>query len=164
MIRKAVLGDLNGVMEIMRKTISKMNAESNYQTDKNYYQEKDFRQDIEKGNLFVDEVSGIQLGFISVNKTEPAEYKGLNWSSGEEAMVVHSMGVNPSYRRKGIGSELMEFAEELALKNNVFYLKTDTNSSNTNTIEFFAKCGYKFIGKMSFLGKEKPFYCYDKLI
>lgn len=28
----------------------------------------------------------------------------------------------------------------------------------------FKKCGYKFVGEMSFLGKEFPFYCYDKLL
>jgi hypothetical protein len=28
----------------------------------------------------------------------------------------------------------------------------------------FAKCGYKWIDKMSFLSKEKPFYCYEKVL
>jgi hypothetical protein len=28
----------------------------------------------------------------------------------------------------------------------------------------FLKCGYNFIGEISFLGKETPFYCYDKML
>lgn len=28
----------------------------------------------------------------------------------------------------------------------------------------FKKCGFNLVGEMSFLGKEKSFYCYDKLL
>jgi hypothetical protein len=28
----------------------------------------------------------------------------------------------------------------------------------------FLRCGYKLVGEMSFLGKEKPFYCYEKVL
>lgn len=57
-----------------------------------------------------------------------------------------------------------EIADEHALKNNVRYLKTDTYSINTKMNALFVKCGYKLIGEMSFLGKEKPFYCYEKVL
>jgi GNAT superfamily N-acetyltransferase len=164
MMRKAVREDLKGIMEILKVTVAEMNADNNFQWDENYPQEKDFRQDIEKGDLYVAERDGIMLGFVCVNKTEPVEYNGLKWSSKEEAMVVHRMAVNPAYRRNGVGTELMRFADELALKNNIRYLKTDTNSVNTKMNALFVKCGYKFIGEMSFLGKETPFYCYDKLL
>lgn len=164
MMRKAVVGDLKGIMEILKKTIVEMNADGNYQWDENYPQEKDFMKDIEKGDLFVAEREDILLGLICVNKIEPVEYNGLNWSFKGEAMVVHRMAVNPSYRRNGIGTKLMKFADELALKNDIKYLKTDTNSTNKKMNALFVKCGYKLIGEMSFLGKEKPFYCYDKAL
>ena len=163
MMRKAVLEDIKGIMEILKDTILEMNADNNYQWDENYPQEKDFKKDIEKGDLFISEREGVLLGFVCVNKTEPIEYNGLNWTLVEEAMVVHRMAVNPSFRRKGVGTELMKFADELASKNNIRYLKTDTYSTNTKMNALFVKCGYKFIGEMSFLGKEKPFNCYDKI-
>ena len=163
MMRKAVLEDLKGIMETLKGSILEMNADNNYQWDENYPQAKDFIRDIEKGDLFISEREGVLLGFVCVNKTEPVEYIGLNWSLAEDAMVVHRMAVNPFYRRKGVGTELMKFANEIALKNNIRYLKTDTYSTNTKMNALFVKCGYKFIGEMSFLGKEKPFNCYDKV-
>ncbi len=164
MMRKAVVKDLKDIMEILKETIIEMHSYNNHQWDESYPQEKDFMKDIEKGDLFVVERDDILLGFICVNKIEPVEYNGLNWSLKEEVMVVHRMAVNPSYRRNGVGTELMKFADELALKNNIRYLKTDTYSINTKMKALFVKCGYKLIGEMSFLGKEKPFYCYDKVL
>lgn len=164
MIRKACLEDLKKIMEILKETIVEMHSYGNYQWDENYPQEKDFMKDIENGDLFVAEKDGILLGFICINKTEPIEYNELNWSLEEEAVVVHRMAVNPSHRRSGIGTELMTFADKLASKKNIKYLKTDTYSMNKKMNSLFVKCGYKLIGEMNFLGKEKPFYCYDKVL
>lgn len=46
--------------------------------------------------------------------------------------------------------------------NNVNYLKTDTYSLNKKMNSLFKEFDYKCVGEMSFLGKEAPFYCYDK--
>ena len=79
-------------------------------------------------------------------------------------MIVHRMAVKPSYRRNGIGTELMKFVEELALKNNIKYLKTDTYSLNLKMNNLFKKIGYEFVGEIKFLGKSEPFYCYEKIL
>ena len=79
-------------------------------------------------------------------------------------MVIHRMAVDSNFRNKGVGKKLISFAEELTKENNVKYIKTDTYSINTKMNSLFLKCGLKLIGEMSFLGKEKPFYCYDKIL
>lgn len=164
MIRKAVIKDVKDIMEIIKQTILEMRTYNNTQWDENYPHEKDFLNDIEKGDLFVVEREGKLVGFVCINKVEPVEYGELNWSLDEDAMVVHRMAVNPNYRRSGIGTELMKFADELASENNIRYLKTDTYSINTKMNAMFEKCGYNLIGEMSFLAKEKPFYCYEKIL
>ncbi|AKN33710.1 acetyltransferase [Clostridium carboxidivorans P7] len=163
-MRKAVIEDTKEIMQIIKETIAEMRTYNNTQWDENYPQEKDFMKDIQRGDLYVAEREGKLVGFVCINKVEPVEYTGLNWSLKEDCMVVHRMAVNPNYRRSGIGTELMKFADELALANNIRYLKTDTYSINTKMNALFKKCGYHLIGEMSFLGKEKPFYCYEKNI
>ena len=121
-------------------------------------------QDIDQGNLYVSQRGGRPVAFICVNKLEPAEYSELNWSSRKDAMVIHRMAVDPEHRRKGVGRELMKFAEDLAQKQRIDYLKIDTNSKNEKMKALFVKCGYNLIGEVNFIGKETPFYCYDKLI
>lgn len=164
MIRKASLEDLKDIMEIIKQTIFVMHTYNNYQWDDNYPKEKDFIDDIQKQNLFVLEKEDKIAGIICINKEEPVEYTETNWTLNEAALVIHRMSVSPSYRRKGIGTKLMKFTDELALKNNLRYIKTDTYSINPNMNALFVRCGYKLIGEMSFLGKEKPFYCYEKVL
>lgn len=164
MIRKATMNDLGSIMEILQKIIIEMHGYNNFQWDENYPQAKNFAADIENGDLFVSERENKIAGFICINRDEPIEYKGLKWSLAEKALVIHRMGVSPDYRKAGIGAELVGLADELAKSIGVKYLKTDTYSLNTKAQGLFQKCGYIFVGEMSFLGKDKPFYCYEKLL
>ena len=164
MIRKANLNDINNIMDIIKATIKEMKTYNNTQWDESYPQAKDFTKDIESGELYV-ETEGEELkGFICVNYIQPKEYDDLNWSSNNKAMVIHRMAVNPKFRQQGVATKLMKFAEQLASDNNIVYLKTDTYSINTKMKSLFKKCGFNLVGEMRFLGKEKPFYCYDKLL
>lgn len=164
MIRVAIMADLSSIMAIIRKVIVEMHSYHNFQWDEKYPQEKDFIGDINNGDLFVSTRDEKIVGFICINRNEPTEYTALNWSRREEALVVHRMAVDPDSRKAGVGFELVAFADELAIKSKVRYLKTDTYSLNTNAQRLFQKLGYLFVGEMSFLGKEKPFYCYEKTI
>jgi GNAT superfamily N-acetyltransferase len=164
MIRKANYTDIKEIMNIIRDTVVEMHSDGNTQWDENYPQENDFLKDIQKGDLYVCERDGNLAGLVCINKIQPLEYKGLPWSKEETAIIVHRMAVSQSYRRRGIGTELMAFAEEFAVQNNVQYLKTDTYSINTKMNAMFVKCGYKWVGEMSFRSKEKPFYCYEKVL
>lgn len=164
MIRKASLNDINNIMDIIKSTVEEMKIYNNTQWDENYPQPIDFTEDVESGDLYVQDEDGKIKGFICVNYIEPTEYENLSWESKDKAMVIHRMAVNANYRQQGVATKLMNFAEELALENNVVYLKTDTYSINTKMNSLFKKCGFNLVGEMSFLGKEKPFYCYDKLL
>ncbi|AFM41151.1 acetyltransferase [Desulfosporosinus acidiphilus SJ4] len=164
MLRRAIINDIPQIMAIIRETILEMHSYQNYQWDENYPQQSDFEVDIRAGNLFVKEREGNLAAFICVNRVEPEEYSTLQWSSPQEGMVIHRMSVHPNYRRCGLASELMQFAETLAQSLNFSYLKTDTNSKNEKMKSLFQKCGYRFVGEINFMGKEAPFYCYDKII
>lgn len=162
MLRTAIINDLDNIMGIVQRIIAEMHGQHNFQWDENYPQAKDFIGDIEKGDLFVCSKDGQVVGFICINREEPKEYTGLRWSCSKEALVIHRMGVSPDYRKAGIGAQMVGFAAELAKRSGIEYLKTDTYSLNVKAQSLFQKQGYTFVGEMSFLGKERPFYCYEK--
>ncbi len=164
MIRKATTIDISKIMEIITATISEMKLYNNTQWDETYPQAVNFLKDIEEGSLYVNELDNEIRGFVCVNYVEPTEYNCISWQSLEKAMVIHRMAVNPNFRNQGVGISLLKFSEELALKNGVSYLKTDTYSINDKMNSLFKKFGFQLVGEMEFLGKEKPFYCYDKII
>ncbi len=164
MIRTAVMTDLDSIMAILRKIISEMHGYNNFQWDENYPQAQHFATDIEEGNLFTSVRDDKIAGFICINRDEPLEYKSVKWSLAKAALVIHRMGVSPDYRQAGIGAELVEFARALSESTGIKYLKTDTYSLNTKAQGLFQKCGYVFVGEMNFLGKEQPFYCYERML
>ncbi len=164
MITKANLNDVKQIMEIINETVKEMKSYNNTQWDETYPQDKDFIKDIESQDLYVDKKDDIITGFICVNYIEPSEYNDINWSRDDKCMIIHRMAVNSNCRNQGIGTKLMNFAEELALQNNVTYLKTDTYSINTKMNSLFNKFGYTLAGQMNFLGKEELFNCYEKTL
>lgn len=164
MIRKATMEDLTTIMAIIPGVIGEMHSYNNFQWDENYPQAQDFANDIQKGELYIAMREGTIAGFICINCIQPNEYAKLPWSSSEDALVIHRMAVSPDYRKMGVGAQLVSFADEVAINKKVPYLKTDTYSLNRNAQGLFQKLGYSFVGEMSFLGKEKPFYCYEKTI
>ena len=164
MIRQAIEADITAVMKIIQETIAEMRSYGNTQWDENYPREKDFLNDIHRGDLYIIEREDEVAGFACVNTIEPNEYNGLPWSRQQPAIVIHRMAVDPSRRRSGLGTALMQFAEEYALKKQISYLKTDTYSINTKMNALFSKCGYKLVGEMRFRSREKAFYCYEKIL
>lgn len=164
MIRKALKEDIKKIMEIIRVTTEEMKNYNNTQWDENYPQAEHFFNDIESGDLYVDEIDENIRGFVCINYIEPIEYKEIEWNLKEKAMIVHRMAVNPKFRNQGVGFALLDFSEKLALQNNIKYLKTDTYSINDKMNSLFKKFGFILAGEMKFLGKEKPFYCYDKIL
>lgn len=164
MLRKAVAVDLKDIMDIIEQTIKEMRTYGNTQWNESYPQERDFMKDVQNGNLFVLEMDKQIAGFVCINQEEPEEYDSLNWELSDKPMVVHRMAVNPKFRRNGIGTVLMKFTDEFAIKNNIRYLKIDTYSINTKMNALIKKCQFKFVGEINFLGREKPFYCYEKIL
>jgi len=164
MIRNARLSDIMGIMEIVKETIEEMHCNNNYQWDENYPLIEDFTKDIEAGTLSVFEVEGIVTGFICINKEEPLEYKSINWALNEDAFIIHRMAVRNNSRGTGIGAKLIKFADKISAENKIAYIKTDTYSLNIKAQGLLEKCGYTFTGKMNFLGKEKSFYCYERIM
>ena len=163
-MRKATLKDLDGIMVIIKKIVKEMNSYGNYQWDDSYPAPSDFTDDIEKGDLYVEETGEKIASFICLNNVEAPEYKELEWSSGQKALVVHRMGVNPDFRGMGLAKKLMEFADELAVEKELHYIKVDTSSENIKMDSLLKKCGFKYIGMVQFAGVDGDFCCYDKII
>jgi len=162
MIVKSTIDDIKAIMQIIEEIKKEMKSYNHSQWDENYPQQKDFTRDIENGELYIDVENQIIRGFICVNDVSPEEYNDLTWTSNENYMVIHRMGVNLANRKQGVASKLMHFAESFALKNGNTYMRTDTYSLNTNMQNLLEKLNYQFTGEINQGGKEYSFYCYEK--
>jgi GNAT superfamily N-acetyltransferase len=164
MTRNAEMSDVMGIMEVVKETIQEMSLNNNYQWDENYPLATDFEKDIKEGTLYVFEKAGVIAGFVCINKEEPIEYNDLKWGLKEEAFIIHRLAVRKIYRSEGIGAKLIKFANDISKEKGIRYIKTDTYSLNIKFQGLLKKCNYTFIGEIRFPGKEKSFYCYERIL
>lgn len=163
MIRMATIDELDMIMSIVTETVIEMNKNNNIQWNEDYPKRNDFIKDIKDETLYVKEIKNEILGFICINTEEAKEYGELEWSTKEhKSVVVHRMAIKLGARRKGVGAELLYFADKFAIENGIFSLKSDTNIKNTNMNILFKKCGYTMVGEVNFDRNKDSFLCYEK--
>lgn len=56
---------------------------------------------------------------------------------------------------KGLAKKIMLYAEEVALANNIFSIKVDTNFDNIPMLKIFEKLGYIYCGEVEFRGSKR---------
>ncbi len=66
---------------------------------------------------------------------------------------IYSLAVSPAYRNKGIGSKLLQFAEDSLSEKGCMKINLQVVSSNSDVQEFYRKNGYKVEERIS-MGKQ----------
>ena len=165
MIRQAKAEDLEAVMALIQATVAVMHQEGNHQWSEVYPVREDFAQDIEEGTLFVDcDEHNRPQGVVCLNDQQLEAYRGLDWQLDAPALVIHRLAVDPRARRQGIGTNLMRFAEQMALQQGLGQVRTDTYHCNERMQALFEKMGYRQVGQCYFVEDLAAFYCYEKLL
>ncbi|TYS01707.1 GNAT family N-acetyltransferase [Rossellomorea vietnamensis] len=159
------MDDIKDIMKMVRKTVAIMKSEDIDQWTDEYPLAADFNKDVENGSLYVAvDQENKAAGSITIDQSEPGEYKTSPWRKEGPAYLFHRLVVDPDVRGKGIASLLIKQTEEVAKANSVYYIRTDTYSLNKKAQSLFKKNGYTKMGKIQFMGKDKPFYTYDKIL
>lgn len=164
MLRLAIDKDLIYIMEIIKKIIEQMKENNINQWDENYPNKDIFSKDIYEQNLYVFDEENQIKGFVVLNEEVHQEYNKLNWRSEKKFKVIHRMGIDPKYKRQGIGEKIFKYIETEVIKLGYEYIKVDTYSKNLPMINLIKKKGYVEIGKMVFDKNKKNWIGYDLII
>lgn len=135
-----------------------------------YPAREDAEEGIREGCLYVAIVDGSIAGsFILRHRPEPA-YDGATWKKEldyNKVYVIYTFVVHPQYMKRGIGLRLLQFAEEIAAREEVASLRLDVYEKNIPAVKLYEKCGYQYIDTVD-LGLEqyglKWFRLYEKLL
>ncbi len=165
LIRKAVSGDLDGIMDIVWRTIMLLQSEGNMQWNENYPTRSDFAQDISEGTLYVCVVDQAVAGFICCNHIAPSEYASVVWSGPDvPVLVLHRFAVSTELHRRGIGTSLLQKAEDVAKGEGCRSIRTDTCSLNLRMRALFLTNDYEKVGEVRFRDVAHTFFCYEKVL
>ena len=65
--------------------------------------------------------------------------------------LIENVVTNENYRGKGYATECLNYAKEIAIKNNCYKMMLLTGTKNENTLAFYKSAGYNSDDKIAFI-------------
>ncbi len=160
------INEAEDIFEIYEQCRRSMQAAGIFQWQNEYPTLETVKQDIKDKTLYGyydKELDNRKcLGAVCISTFQDEEYKEIDWKGPDDnVIVIHRLAVNPDYQSKGIARLLMDFAEELAKKENYSAIRLDSYSQNKRALKFYKNRGYKKRGECFFTGRDLPFHCLE---
>lgn len=153
-LRKATSADLATAWEIIQYAIEQRRLDGSRQWQDGYPNPTSIREDLDKGYAYVlEEGENIWVYAAVIFDGEPA-YEAIEgqWLSNEAYLTVHRVAASPLAKGKGVATELFRMLETLAVRNNVYSIRVDTNFDNLAMLRIVEKLGYTYCGEVYFRG------------
>jgi len=166
MIRPAKIGEIHQIMCVTAACAHHMSAQGIEQWNDHYPSQEIFKNDIERGELFVMEIDGQIVGCICITPVMDKEYLPVKWLTPNEInLYVHRLAIHPDFQGKGYARQLMDKAEKMARAKKYTSVRLDTFSKNKRNQRFYEARGYKKLESIYFPKQSPhPFYCYELIL
>jgi len=93
------------------------------------------------------------VGTIMYNPAR-ISYEGSPWLCRPDVAHLGQFAVEPSLQRAGIGARLMAAVEDMARADDAREIALDTAEPAVHLVEWYARCGYRFIEYAQWRGKR----------
>ena len=138
------------ICEIFQQAILRRKNDGSKQWQDGDPNEEIIKSDIQKGIAYVLTGDDEIMGYAAVIFNDEPAYTDIKgaWLSNEEFVVIHRIAISDRQSGKGLAKLIMSSTEDIALKNNIFSVKVDTNFDNPAMLKTFEKCGYTYCGEV----------------
>ncbi|QBZ99114.1 GNAT family N-acetyltransferase [Flavobacterium sangjuense] len=152
--RKATLVEIPQIWTIIQQAIARRKNDGSQQWQDGYPNETVIQQDIEKGIGYVLLDDNTVAGYAAILFNDEPAYEQLkgSWLTNGDFVVVHRVAISDDYLGKGLAQKIFLFTEDLAIDNNFFSIKVDTNFDNIPMLKILEKLGYTYCGEVTFRG------------
>lgn len=155
--RKAIASEIPQIWTIIQQAIVRRKNDGSQQWQDGYPNENVIRIDIEKGIGYVLTDDNTIVGYAAILFNDEPAYEQLNgtWLTNGDFVVVHRVAISDDYLGKGLAQKIFFFTEDLAIDNNIFSIKVDTNFDNLPMLKILEKLGYTYCGEVTFRGSMR---------
>jgi ribosomal protein S18 acetylase RimI-like enzyme len=157
-IIQAKQSDLIEILFLIRECVRDMNSRGMKHWNSSYPGVEEISADLDNGFIYLAKERGVCMGMVTLNESEPDEYKG------SKILYMKRMAVNPVWEDKGVAEMLVTFAEKYAKDKKYSYIRLDTLSSNQLEAKLYANGNYDEVGEFYSTFQKTPFKCYEKKI
>jgi ribosomal protein S18 acetylase RimI-like enzyme len=156
MIRKATPQDVNAVAELYNKAIDYEDTHVKYTSwKKGVYPTIDTaRLGLKNDSLYVCEQDGLIVASVILDTKQPHEYKKIKWqidAAYNQALVIHTLCVDPELAGSGIGSAIVDFAKQLAKDCGCLSVRLNTTARNFLASRLYEKNGFETVAVQKIL-------------
>ena len=164
MLERAVMKDLEAVISHYHRVADAMEASGLKQWHWGVYPREDIlEEDIRKGTLWLLKEDGKLLASVSLQTVPDPEYADVNWLYGLRPGLFHRLAAAPDLQGRGLGSRVLDEAEEIFRNMGCDCLRCDTNSLNERANRLYVSRGMRRCGTVAWdHGVKAPFWCYEK--
>lgn len=161
--RIAEIKDLDEICHMIDSATDTMIEHEIFQWDDFYPVREDFKEDIEKQQLYVGMVKQ-QIAVIYVLNQECDEaYAAGDWKYKEEPFyVIHRLCVNPVFQRKGIAQSTLLHIEKELRDLGIHAIRLDVFSQNPFALKLYENVGFQRAGYVDW--RKGRFYLMEKHI
>lgn len=159
MIRKALPEDIDSIMVIVRDAQRAL-AELGIDQWQDGYPTRDIILrdiDLGQGYLCDDATEGI-VGYSAIVLSGEEAYNQIDereWNTSKDYVVVHRLCIRNALRRKGIATELMQYAITKAKEANLSGFRIDTHKGNIRILSLLERLGFKHTGRILYESGER---------
>nr|WP_246880612.1 GNAT family N-acetyltransferase [Sporosarcina sp. 6E9] len=91
-----------------------------------------------------------------------AKVSEIDPESLPDELYVNTICVDPNFRGKGIGSQLLTFAEDIAKQENIAKLSLNVETEKEAAIRLYKRSGYEIVSPWTIIGE--PFHHMVKIV
>lgn len=165
-IRKAIIKELSVIMGLIAEA-QQFLKESRVDQWQNGYPSADIiRHDINQGNGYVVTNLGDIVAFATVIFSEEPTYRTIYngaWLTDGDYAVIHRIAVSNQYKGKGVGRNLLQSVEQMAIERQLKSVRIDTHEDNLSMQRLIRKMDYCYCGEI-FLKDGQKRIAFEKII
>lgn len=159
--KKATLDDLEEIYSLVSHAIDVMISHNILQWDEIYPTKEDFRNDINRGHLYIGLTDGHIAVVYALNQECDKEYQNGNWKYPNEPFyVVHRLCVAPVFQNKGVARYTLLHIEAELLKKNIHAIRLDAFCNNPFSLKLYDSLQYSRVGYADW--RKGRFYLMEK--
>jgi ribosomal protein S18 acetylase RimI-like enzyme len=123
------------------------------------------RADVKSGRAFGISENGTVIGAVVVNDQWSRKYASIEWTDREgRPAAIHRLAVRPDFQGKGLGRQLLQFAERVAQDEGYTSIRLDVYSGNPGAVTMYQRHGYEHRGEVRYPMRKRPYFCYEKVL
>lgn len=159
-LRKATFSEIPFIWEILQQAVERRRQDGSQQWQNGYPNEQIVYDDIAKGYAYVLIENHEIIAYAAIIFDIEPNYKNITgkWLTEGNYVVIHRVATSDKEKGRGIAKLLFKMIEDLAIKQNVYSIRVDTNFDNIPMLKTLDRLNYTYCGEIFFNGASRKAY------